>query len=344
MENKELKTTEETASKGKKILGSVANAGKKSASFVGNKLAQGVGHVIAGTKKAVETVSAASAKYITLKEYIEYGENRPTIIKVVDDTVDGDKGRKKDKIGWIGEAEGTEVLYLFDSAVEESGLKFVPYPSCDEIYCVHPLDKDCYVNAISLYEIINKEKIAELQDIACQLGAKRCVIELTQINTESESRDKEVGATVETTGADVARFAEATGMVGASKMKSVAKDLNIETSVALSQNDGKTQSDTWNGRVEAEFKGSHFVKEPALRWFRGDNIIEGIIKSRKGLFKNKLQTNTVRLESSSVRGMNKKKAGALDFLISESKLGLQGSMQKSMEKEQNCVFIYTVEF
>jgi len=159
MENKGLKTTEEPATKGKRILDGVAKAGKKSASFVGNKLAQGVSNVIASTKKAAETISTASAKYITLKDYVEYGENRPTIIKVVDDTVDGNKGRKKDKIGWIGEAEGAEVLYLFDSSVEESGLRFVPYPACDEVYCVHPLDKGCYINATVFYEVINKEKL-----------------------------------------------------------------------------------------------------------------------------------------------------------------------------------------
>jgi len=149
---------------------------------------------------------------------------------------------------------------------------------------------------------------------------------------------------VETTGKDVAKLAEVMGTVVSAKVKSATKDLNVEASASLSKNDGKAQSDTWSGRVEAEFKGSLFTKEAPLRWFKDDKIIEGIIKSRKGLFKNKLQNNTVRLDSASVRAMNKTRAGALDFLISESKLGLNGGMKNAMEKEQSCVFVYTLEF
>lgn len=295
-------------------------------------------------EKAIELVNRPKPQinYVTISDYNDYGDNRPNLIEIVDDTVNADIG--KDVIGFLNAYGGEQILFLFDSAIEASGLVFRPTVGCNAIYCVHPLDRRCYVNVCDVVAETNKEKIAELQEVARCIGAKRCVVEIVETNGENTSSYIGQDASIEVTGEDVNTFMQAIGKPLPPTAKKAIKDKKGEgkLSVFRKKDDGSTAA--CYAKSEVCFEGGSFVKEPVLRWFKGDSVIEGIIESRRGETQNKMQSGTVKLNSSSVRIINRKTAMALDVAISESKGKLESGIQNKIEKGQNTAFLYTLEF
>ena len=112
--------------------------------------------------------------------------NLPNVIMIVDDAVR--KGEKlcEGAIGWLTNDTGVEILYLYDEAIEFSGLQFVPFAVCDATYCVDSFDRNKFIRTDCIFAKAHEEKIAELKHIAYCLGAKRCSIEISEATSDKK--------------------------------------------------------------------------------------------------------------------------------------------------------------
>jgi hypothetical protein len=75
-----------------------------------------------------------------------------------------------------------------------SGLQFIPMATCDAVYYVDSFDRTKFIKADSYFKKIQEERVAELEHIACCLGAKWCYIEV--VEKERTSYAKKVMAEI----------------------------------------------------------------------------------------------------------------------------------------------------
>lgn len=350
MENKEqnAKITEAVEeNKDTNLVGEVFGAGIKLAKGVGALTGKMFGGIGAIGDKAVELVNRPKPKEkeptpVTLADYQSYGDNRPNVIMIVDDNLKG--LADSDVVGYLKESEGAQVLFLYDFAVEKSGLSFRPVVDCDTVYCVHPLDRKIYVNALKLVDEINKEKTAELQEIARCIGAKSCVVEILETNGESSNFTAGQETTIKTTGSDVSAAMAASGKPLPYMVSSAIKDKKGEGKFSLFRKKTAESGVRSYSRSEAEFEGGGFAKRPTLKWFKDDAMIESIIASREEGAGNVMKNNTFTLVSSAVRAFSKKVVAEVSLAVSQSKGDSESGVQEALKREQNTAFLYTLEF
>ena len=96
-------------------------------------------------------------------KYNDASFDRPNLITIVDDAVRRDIDVCEGAIGWLETKNDIEILYLYDTAVASSNLKFVPTAACDETYYVDNFDHQRYIRIDQLFNKAHEEKLAELQ-------------------------------------------------------------------------------------------------------------------------------------------------------------------------------------
>lgn len=239
--------------------------------------------------------------------------NLPNMIMIVDDAVRRDNKLCEGSIGWLSNDTGVEMLYLYDEAVEFSGLKFVPAPVCDAIYYVDTFDRSKFIRTDCIFSKAHEEKIAELKYIAHCLGAKRCSIEIeeSQIDTKVQNR----GA----------------------KVTEKAKNVKVvESSEYDFRQSGK---DSRSGKVVVEFEGNGECTQPELKWFSYDDNIKRLIEMRMGS-SNSVKSETLELSGASSATMSQKTAYAIDSAIGDGNV----SLSSQAEKEHYSKLIFNIEF
>lgn len=244
--------------------------------------------------------------------------NLPNMIMIVDDAVRRGVDVCEGAIGWLGNEAGMEIMYLYDEAVQLSGLKFVPVAACDAVYYVDSFDRSRFIRTDYIFSKAHEEKIAELKHIAYALGAKRCTIEIQEVTTDQQTQSKKMKSEVNYKGA----------VVGEEYESSATNTTNTRRS----------------GRVEVEFAGSDEPQKPELKWFAHDDNINRLIEMRFAN-KNAIKTETLELTGESSATMSQKIAYAIDGVM--SKLGgAKGhkSMNAQAAKESQSRLIYIIEF
>lgn len=243
--------------------------------------------------------------------------NIPNMIVIVDDAVRRGIDVCEGAIGWLSNENGMEVLHLYDEAIEESGIQFVPAPICDAVYYVDRFDRKRFIQTDSIFSKAHEERLAELKHIAYSLGAKSCSIEITETNIQVQSRSK--SAEVSTKG----------GVI-----KSAEK---AEQNMSYK---GSTQR---SGKVVVEFEGSNDVKCPNLKWFAHDDTIKNLIEMRCS-GSNAIKSETLVLEGAASAAMSQKTAYAIDNTISKISVGGKANMEGQALKENQSKLIFSIEF
>ena len=212
-ENKQQKEEKSGAKKGAEafsgLVRSTRDFGKKAADSAKN----GVSAMVERSKS--ESYARRLKKYnpIFPEQYLSEGFNLPNMIMIVDDAVRRDIDVCEGAIGWLGKDSGMEVLYLYDEAVDFSGIQFVPMVTCDAVYYVDSFDRNRFIRTDCIFSKAHEERLAELKNIAYLLGARRCVIEIEESSEMmkeiisglhslelNEEEEKEVAEAVERTG------------------------------------------------------------------------------------------------------------------------------------------------
>lgn len=247
--------------------------------------------------------------------------NIPNMIVVVDDAERKGIDVCEGAIGWLGKVSGVEVLYLYDEAVEMSGLEFIPVAKCDEVYYVDQFDRSRFIQVKTLFDRAANDKLAELKYIAGSLGAKQCTIEISESQVEEKGKKRKFG------------------------FKESAEVENLEISISksaeyqMSRKNSKEQS----RKVTSTFEGNNTPIRPKLKWFAHDDNIKRLIDMRcEGT--NVLKSEELRLTGASFVTMSQKAAYAADAAIDSFGRGKHISAESLVMKECSTTFIYKIEF
>lgn len=238
----------------------------------------------------------------------------PTIIIIVDGLDRKDIDVCQGAIGWRSSDTGSEILYLYEKAAEESNIQFYPVATCGAIYHADNFDKNRYIRTDCIFGKAHEERLAELKHVAHSLGAKRCSIEINETSSLHSSSDFKGG------------------MQGAKlfKAKAEASSNQVET---LQR----------SGKITAEFSGCDTPKKPKLKWFAQDENIKRLVDMRCKAG-NSIKSEVLQLSGSSFATMTQKAAISIDGAASKLKLGGAFSMEKQAVREIQSTLVFQIEF
>ena len=255
------------------------------------------------------------------EQYNSESFNLPNMIVIVDDAERKDIDVCQGAIGWLSSDTGMEVLHLYDEAVIESGIKFVPAVTCDAVYYVDNFDRNRFIRTDCIFSKAHEEKIAELKHIAYSLGAKKCSIEISESDTEVEVEKKKFG------------------IGGGLSIKGIKGHSDEKSEQSMSQKDYSERK----GKNIINFVGSDDAKRPELKWFKHDDNILNLIEMRCS-GNNAVTSEILELEGSASSTMSRKTAYAIDNAM--GKLGAKGSnsMEKQATRESSSKLYFSIEF
>lgn len=245
--------------------------------------------------------------------------NIPNMIMIRDDAERRGIDVCEGAIGWLDNANGMEVMCLYDEAVKMSGIQFLPTVTCDAIYYVDSFDRNRFIRTDCIFSKAHEERLAELKNIAHSLGAKTCSIEISESNFEVSLNNKKMG------------------------IKGNVKNANVSTNEKFEQSLSLENCNQRSGKIFVEFEGSDTPKRPKLKWFEHDENIKKLIEMRcKNT--NAIKSETIELSGASSATMSQKTAYAIDGAI--SKMGVKGAsdMEKHAKSEHQSKLIFNIEF
>lgn len=254
-----------------------------------------------------------------LEQYNSADYHIPNMIMIVDDAVRRGIDVCEGAIGWTNKEKDIEVLYLYDEAVETSGIQFIPTVTCDAVYYIDSFDRNRFIRIDCIFSKAHEERLAELKHIAYSLGAKFCSIEISESNVEVtvDKRKFEINESISKT--------------------VMYSDESAERSMSYK---GSNQR---NGRIEVKFEGSDIPKKPELKWFAHDENINRLIEMRCKN-DNSIKSETLELSGASSATMSQKTAYAIDSAV--SRMGVKGNsaMESQATRENLSKVVYYIEF
>ena len=316
-----------------------SNAWKKTAD-ISKKTAEGIQKGAKSLSEHIEKKSQdrqrAKEEPITLKTYKSKTFHMPNIIVIEDDAekrghivYEGAIGyRKKHKAN----NHEVEVFYLFDEYINSIEIQFIPFPKCDDIYCVDPFDAHRFINSNEIFEKCTNEKLAELEHIAYSLGAKKYSIEIVEKNKITSSAKSTIG-----TNASQNKDKKDNEEKGTTQTIIVSAHAQNHQEIATEQ----------SGKISGTFEGSDNPRKPNLKWFTHDESIKNLIEMRCS-DKNAIKSRKLKLSGSAAKIMSIKVACAIDGILKGSgnttKMSANFSMEKEAVKEHNKYLLYEIEF
>ena len=287
-----------------KTKNSFSNAWKKVGDF-GKKAAEETKRFVEQTKENIHEKKAQRYTAISLSEFESDNFKVPSIIKIEDDSANREFITDTEALGWIEIHKEIPTLHIYDSFVEKIGLVFVPIKQRNNVYCKDNFDSQKYINSNQVFGKATEEKLAELSNIACTLGAKCCSVKIVEAEKQTDS------------------FKAHMTVNGANPITSAS-----ENSVT-NQKYGK--------RISC-FEGHDNPTTPQLKWFAYDDNIKSLIEMR--INKN-IKTTVLELSGSSCVTMSKELACAIDDILNISG---NLSMEKKATNELSNSLIYEIEF
>lgn len=248
--------------------------------------------------------------------------NIPNMIMIVDDAVRRGVDVCEGAIGWIKQENGVEILYLYDEAIEMSGIQFIPDAQCDAIYYVDRFDRNRFVKVECLFSKAQEEKIAELEHIAYSLGAKSCSVEISESNIEEKVKKGRFDFSGNTK----------SEKVQVSRIESAEQGASCKISTKNS------------GRGIVYFQGNNTPKRPELKWFKHDENIKRLIEMRcRG--ENEIKSKVLELQGASSAVMSAKTACTIETVM-EKLAGKKGNVELERQAIREChsKFIFNIEF
>lgn len=329
---------DENTGKEEVTSGKLAKAGAKGAKVAANvlSLTASGGRAVATGGKAVANGVSQGARELAFKlqndayrrklkkynplfpwDYESADFFLPNIICIVDDAVRRDIDVCKGAIGWREQKGKSEVLCLYDEFVPDSGLTFVPTAVCDAVYYVDAHDRKRFIKYDCIFQQAHDEKVAELEHIAYSLGAKRCIIEFGEIQTQVAKKKK------------VATVNE--------NVNGVEAQEHYESSI---ENTSENQRES---RMVTCFKGNDIVTKPRLKWFEHDSNILNLIEYRcNGV--NEITSKTMILNGSASATMSLAAACSIDAVVAGYGVSQNCKLEESTKKESKTRIKYILEF
>lgn len=253
-------------------------------------------------------------------QYNDEAFKLPNIIEIVDDAVRKDIDVCEGAIGWLGKENDVEILYLYDEAVPFSGLQFIPTATCDAVYYVDSFDRTCFIKADCYFRKVQDERSAELEHIACCLGAKSCTIEIIEKEKAAQAQSKKI------------------------KSELAEKVRGIKSKESAEQSSAEQSSAELHYRNHTKFQGNDVPQRPNLKWFSHESTILQLIAARCS-GDNTVTEKDFDFYGTSFTTMSQKAACAIDCALSASGSAAgSASMEAQATKEQESRLVFHVEF
>lgn len=257
------------------------------------------------------------------EEYFSEDYSLPQMIVIED----GDDRKGIDvcegAVGWTSREAKLNVLHLYASFVEDSGLVFYPAAALDSIYMMDTMKSSRFVDLSKYFRVVEDEKIAELLEVGHALGAKKCTVETYETAMEvSLKRGK--------------AQAKAKGAIGG---RVVNAQCDVNASIEQSKN---RERKTVNVQ---EWDGSDISHRPALYWFRDDAALNNLIESFCGDYNaNKPKTVHREVESSSTEMLSGIAASQVEAAL--KKMGAQFNFlfEGEVKRESRQTLMLHIEF
>lgn len=252
------------------------------------------------------------------KQYKSKDFSLPNLIVIEDDIKRKNIDVCEGAIGWIENSDGIEVLHLYEEAIKLRTINFIPNATCGTAYYVDNFDRSKYINTDSLFSKAHNERLAELERIAYELGAKSYSIELVEKSIAQTDLNNNTN-----TSTNIPGFGHA----------------NLSSQYSKSS----TNASQFNGRAISYFEGNDEPKRPELKWFAHDDNIKGLIEMRCS-DKNAIKSRVLELEGSVSATMSQKTACAIDVAIKNSGGKSAITMEQHAVRENLSKLIFNINF
>ena len=250
--------------------------------------------------------------------YNDSSFNLPNIIVIVDDAVRKNIDVCEGAIGWLGKEKDVEILYLYDEAVSSSGLQFIPTSTCDAVYYVDSFDRHSFIKADCYFRKVQDERSAELEHIACCLGAKSCSVEIIEKQKSAQAKKR--------------------------KSELTEKVKGIKSKESAEQSSSDQSSAELRTRNYSKFQGNDVPQRPTLKWFAHESTILQLIAARCS-GDNSITEKELDFYGSSFTTMSQKAACAIDCaLVAAGGASGSASIEAQATKEQESRLVFHVEF
>lgn len=308
----------------KKQVAKTAGVAAAAAKVVGGKAAEaaaeGAKAASATAQKVGQDLRKAYYKPLFPDEFKQEDFDLPNMIVIVDE--DERKGIDvcEGSIGWITKEPDIEVLHLYEEAVPFSGLDFFPSSSRYATYYSDPFDRNKYIDLSSYYEVMQKDKLTELRNIAHLLGAKECRLESYEADKSSSVKKRGGNAKVQAS------------PIGKG-------DVSAEFNE-------KSQTENVRSVVFAQkFEGSDTPVEPELHWFAYDAEIISLIDMRLGRkTDNGMKEYRIELDYLSSSTLSSTLASKLDIALKRVGAKCNFLLSEESSKESRRRLTFFIEF
>lgn len=314
-------------------VGAAEKAGGMAADAAGAAAKGAAGMAVAGAKavvdvaqKGIEDLNEFIYKPVFPDEYNSPDYKIPKMIVIKDEASRKGIDVCKGAIGWAGKIGELEALCMYDDWAKTCGLSFVPAPSLDTAYYVHPFDSTKYVRVEDYTATMKKDMNAELADVAYCLGAKSYKIE----HTEKKSRSFHVKGHSKNSGS-------APLLVDGDPVQA---SLDGKGKVSF----GYAHESECHEFLQQTFTGEAKASVPELRWYKDDSSVNQLIKTRcsEGMNVSKTYRCEITNTYSACVGMGLAKK--LDSALAAIKIGQKDKLQSELKKDSKMEYVYEVNF
>lgn len=218
-------------------------------------------------------------------------------------------------IGYWTVSKDVEVLNLYEDYARNLDIEF--FPSFNRsIYYIDPFKENVYIDVDHYFKHMKNARVAELERIASDLGAKKVKITLKEFKSSVENQSKSFNA----------KFIRS--LSGSASSDSQRKDMvNMEIAADLN------------------FTGHDHPRVPELVYFKGEEDIEQLIALRTNPNnQNQILSKTYALQYNKSSGMKTSAAAQIDAAVKVLKVNASSSLSQEAKRETNTILEYHIEF
>ena len=285
----------------------------------------GAGKLAEKAKEVKREIDLKNYSPVFYEDYMSNSFEMPALVRIIESDPKHEAAEVcQGSIGFIDDLKGLRVLNLYkkeynrlvSKIIGDAKISFYPYFD-EDFFHVHPYNKYTFINMNDYFEETKEERIAELQKIAYDLGAKRVTINYLEEKKALTGNKIKAGGKAKV-GKD--------GGNGEVKIEEATKDKY-----------------TFSQDIIESYAGSDEPKMPKLIYFQNDSSIKNLVEMRiNGPHSVHHVEKVVKYATSN--GIKKSEALKIDAAFQHYKLEGNASVCSEVEQENRMMLKYQIDF
>ena len=239
----------------------------------------------------------------------------PALIRIVDPN-DSPKRRSlyPASVGYSCLVKGENVLNVYRDTAKQIGIFFSPVIS-KTVYYENPYKKGHYISLDEYFSFFKKELVAELEQIAIDLGAKKIrIVYKEQVRIAAEKKDH------------------------------VHAKLPLKKHGRADHRHAQNESFKVEIMKDTVLSGQDEPRIPELTYFRYDKDIANLIKTQTAKNGQRVTSTHYTFKCSRFTGMTERVAVQLDAVLKRMRVSMSSSLVSKVQQENNAELEYYIEF